>query len=173
MKRDYITIWPPFPMATQPSPIPPLTMHPPIKDQKNFLDDKHRDEPGLDASDGAPIVEHDGTISENTDQARQEFKDEADINYMLSRFGVTQPRNSPTFGSWDDSIDLQQAIESTREARDGYNTLPLQLREKFTTMEDFLRAVDNGSLRIRTQEEKPPTAPPPAESAAPGNQPPG
>lgn len=113
-------------------------MHPPTKDQADIgIEDQT-----LDASNRPG----------NTDTARQEFRDEADINYMLSRFGITQPRGAPTYGEWDDSIDLQSAIESVREARAGYRTLPEELRRKFPSMEDFLRAIDNGSLVLKTEE---------------------
>lgn len=95
---------------------------------------------------------------DNPDRARQEFKDEADINYMLSRFGITQPRGAPTYGEWDDTVDLMTAIGAVAEARDGYEKLPKELREKFPSMEAFLRAVDNGSLVIKP--EAAPSEPP-------------
>lgn len=121
-------------------------MHPPTKDQADI----GVDNPSIDASDS----------EENPDMARQEYAQEADVNYMLSRFGITQPRGAPTFGEWDDSIDLQIALESVREARRGFNTLPKELREKFGTLEEFLTAVDNGSLIIKDEEEPKPPAPP-------------
>lgn len=114
-------------------------MHPPTKDQTDI----GVDNPTIDCSEPRP----DG--SKNEDMARQEFKDEADINYMLTRFGITQPRGAPTYGEWDDSIDLQTAIESVREAREGYKTLPEEMRDKFKSMEDMLTAIDNGSLVIK------------------------
>lgn len=126
-------------------------MHPPIKDQSRL----DVDNPELDASHS----------EENRDMTDQSFKDEADINYMLSRFGITQPRGAPQYGTWDDSIDLQMAIESVREARAGYDTLPKELREKFPSMEYFLRSIDNGSLVIQHNDaEQPVPAPavPPA-----------
>lgn len=93
----------------------------------------------------------------NKNRARQEFKDEADINYMLSRFGVTQPRGTPTYGEWDDSINLQDAIDSVREARAGYSRLDPELRRKFPSMEAMLTAIENGSLVIKDEEApKPP-----------------
>lgn len=114
---------------------------------------------------GAEDVQLDASDrDDNKDTARQEFKDEADINYMLSRFGITQPRGTPTFGEWDDSIDLQSAIESVREARRGYRTLPEELRNKFGTMEEMLTAIDNGSLVIK---DEPAPSEPPATQAAP------
>lgn len=119
-------------------------MHPPIKDQTDI----GQDEPTLDASDGA-ILEN-GT--ENKDMARQEFAQEADVNYMLSRFGITPERGAPTYGEWDDTIDLQQAIASVTEARSAYADLPEELRKKFGSMEELLEAYNNGSLVIKDGE---------------------
>lgn len=113
-------------------------MHPPIKDHTDI----GVDNPSIDASDSPT----------NKDQARQEFKDEADINYMLSRFGITQPRGAPQYGTWDDTIDLQIAIEAVREAQSAYADLPDTLRNKFGSMEDLLRAVNNGTLVIKNEE---------------------
>lgn len=95
----------------------------------------------------------------NKDTARQEFKDEADINYMLSRFGITQPRGTPTYGTWDETLDLQVAIQSVREARTAYADLPKVLRDKFTSMDHLLTAVENGSLVLKDED-----APAPAKT---------
>lgn len=116
---------------------------PPEKDQADI----GRDNETLDASDS----------DDNKDMARQEFAQEADINYMLSRFGITQPRGTPTYGEVDDSIDLQIALEAVREAQAGFKALPPELKDKFKNMADLIRAVDNGSLVIK---EEPPAAPP-------------
>lgn len=123
-------------------------MYPPTKDQTDIGLENQT----LDASHSV----------DNTDMARQEFKQEADINYMLSRFGITQPRGTPTYGTWDDTIDLQDALASVREAKDGYSTLPKELREKFPSMEEFLRAIDNGSLVLQNKDAEQPAAVPPA-----------
>lgn len=124
-------------------------MMPPTKDQADI----GVDNPTLDASHS----------DENPDMARQEYKNEADINYMLSRFGITQPRGTPTFGAWDDTIDLQMALESVREARAGFRTLPKEMTDKFRTMEDMLKAVENGSLVIKDEAApSEPAARPPA-----------
>lgn len=93
------------------------------------------------------------------DTARQEFKDEADINYMLSRFGVTQPRGTPTYGIWDDTIDLQSALQSVHDARTAFRRLPDNLKAKFPRMEDLLTALENGSLVIRNEDAPPDPAP--------------
>lgn len=120
-------------------------MRPPTKDQADI----GVDNPTIDASDGADIPDSD---EPNKDYARQEYKNESDINYMLSKFGVTQPRGTPTYGEVDESIDLQTAITAVREAREGYAKLPDDLRAKFTSMEGLLTAVENGSLVIKNEE---------------------
>lgn len=119
-------------------------MQPPNRDQSHI----GLEEPTIDCSQG--------------DTARQEFAQEADINYMLSRFGVTAPRGAPTYGEIDYTLDLQQAIDSVREARAGYETLPVELRRKFPSMERMLAAIDDGSLVIK-DEEPPPDGPTPQQ----------
>lgn len=125
-------------------------MHPPTKDQANGIG---ADEPTIDCA----VDMYTG--AELADMARQEFKNDADINYMLSRFGVTQPRTAPIYGEWDDSIDLQSALQAVHDAREGFKTLPKEMKEKFHKMEDLLEAYNNGSLVIRN--EKAPENPTP------------
>lgn len=123
-----------------------------LKDQTDIgLDDTP-----LNCSDGAPAPH--GQI--NKDMARQEFAQEADINYMLSRLGVTQPRGTPAYGEWDDTIDLQSAIASVREADAAFQELPADLRRQFPKMTDLVKAVDNGSLVIKDKEPETPVNPP-------------
>lgn len=118
-------------------------MHPPTKDQSDI----GVDNPTLDCSD-------------LPDTARQEFAQEADINYMLSRFNITPARGAPQFGEWDDTIDLQTAITATREAREAYRRVPKELREKFSSMEQLLQAIETGALQIREKPEEPVTPTP-------------
>lgn len=123
-------------------------MRPPTKDQTDI----GIDNPIVDASDGATIEALNGELEENKDMARQEFAKDADINYMLSRFGITPERGAPTYGEWDDNIDLQQALTSVTEARTAFRDLPDELRNKFNSMEDLLTAYNNGSLVIKDGE---------------------
>lgn len=123
-------------------------MHPPTKTHLNI----GLDEPTVDASDGAVIETANGTLLENKDMARQEFAAEADINVMLHKFGIAPERGAPVYGEWDDTMDLQQAIASVTEAKAAYADLPEELRRKFNSMEELLRAYANGSLVIKNEE---------------------
>lgn len=133
-------------------------MMPPTKDQTSI----NVDNPTIDASDGAELPNG----KPNKDMARQEYAKDADINHMLSRFGIVPERGAPTYGEWDDTIDLQSALTATREAAEAYRNLPPELREKFNSMEELLTAVDNGSLVIKDEEL------PKSAAAAPPQPPP-
>lgn len=122
---------------------------PPTKDQT----DLGVDNPVIDASDGAILELSNGEMFENKDMARQEFAQDADINHMLNKFGIAPERGAPTYGEWDDTIDLQQALTSVAEARTAYHDLPDKLKEKFSSMEDLLTAYNNGALVINDGEQ--------------------
>lgn len=122
-------------------------MRPPVKDQT--------DAPSIetiDASNGALLELLEGDVIENKDMARQEYAKDADINNMLSKFGITPDRGAPTYGEWDDTLDLQQALTSVAEARQAYKELPRELKQKFGSMEELLTAYNNGSLVIKDGE---------------------
>lgn len=123
-------------------------MQPPTKDQADI----GLDNVTLDAS----------ASDDNKDRTRQEFAQDADINHMLSKFGVAPARGTPTYGEWDDTIDLQTALDATRQAKAAYRRLPRELQEKFGSMEELVTAVENGSLRIKEEEATPaePASPP-------------
>ena len=107
------------------------------------------DNPTIGASDKAVIqTTPEGDLTDNADTARQEYAKDADINYMLHKFGITPERGAPTFGEWDDTIDLQTALASVHEARNAYAKLPHALTSKFRSMEEILEAYNNGSLVI-------------------------
>lgn len=133
-------------------------MKPPTKDQTDI----GVDNPTKDASHGA-IFSIGEDVKENEDMARHELRDEwareADINNMLNKFGVAPAIGQPKFGEWDDTIDLQQAITSSREARAAFERVPKELQEKFPTLNHLLEAVESGDLVIKNEElpeEKPP-----------------
>lgn len=122
-------------------------MHPPTKDQAD-IDIENQI---LDAS----------ASPENPDLARQEYKNEADINYTLSRFGITNTRGTPIYGETNDSLDLQMALESTRDAKAAFAQLDPQIQKRFGNVNTLLDAVENGDFVISQDKapEETPTVP--------------
>lgn len=89
------------------------------------------------------------------DMARQEQKDDTDINIMLRKFGVNVPQKSGAhYGEWDESLDLQTAYAVVDEAVRGYRSLPLELRNRYASMQAFLNAYYSGELAWYLEEEK-------------------
>lgn len=98
------------------------------------------------------------------DYARQEFKDDADVNILLKRFGVGVPLKQVNYGEQDFNIDLQQALTAVNIAREAYKSLPEGLKAKYPTWQKLLNHIESGNLKIdlTPQEEtpRPPNVPP-------------
>jgi len=86
-------------------------------------------------------------------RTRQEFKDEADINNVVSRFYPFAPPQArvPVYGERDMSLDLHGALMVVQEARESYASLPESLRAKFPTYSEFVNAVADGRVQIIDQ----------------------
>lgn len=94
------------------------------------------------------------------DVTRQEFKDETDINKLLTRYGGNVPLRAATYGGTvDDNIDLQQALGAIADAKHAWRNLPENLRNRYTDWRQLLNALENGQLKLHTEE---PIATPPA-----------
>lgn len=102
------------------------------------------------------------------DATRQEFKQEADINWILTRFavsGVTPPQRTPVYGDRDFDIDLHTGYIAMGDAQRAFNRLPPLLREEYKSYLGLLDAVHNGTfkdalLEADTERGAPPPAPP-------------
>lgn len=82
------------------------------------------------------------------DMARQEFKDETDVNKLLARYGVeAMMRGEPQYAEIDYTMDLQQSLESIREAERAIAKLPVELRTKYSTWERLLDGAYNGEFK--------------------------
>lgn len=84
------------------------------------------------------------------DTARQEFKQEADINYILSRFNVgadTLVKRATAFGEADYTIDLQSALAAVSEAKSAYARMPEHIKTRYAGWRELLDAADNGDLK--------------------------
>lgn len=69
------------------------------------------------------------------DGAKQEFKDECDINVLLRRFNVTgqlpQGVRMPTYGDFDVVTDFHSAANAIAQARESFELMPAEVRRRF------------------------------------------
>lgn len=65
----------------------------------------------------------------------QSDKEDADINTIVKRFGLTGVMPSsprvPTFGDFTEVIDYQSALNAVRQAAEGFMELPADVRSRF------------------------------------------
>lgn len=109
-------------------------MHPAIRSQTSTDQDDISLLTGLDSSD-------------LPDLARQEFRDEADVNQLLSRYGVGVPlQQQPQFGEVDWDLDLHSAFITVDRAQHAFNELPHELKTKYKTTHAMLDAMNSGEL---------------------------
>lgn len=131
-------------------------MHPAERTQADGQQDAYSDDSGLDCS-----LEVDG--HDNKDMARQEFKDETNVNTILARFGIQSHNLPPQFRELDFSLDLQQALGAIAAAKAAYAILPQELRNTYPSVSQFLAAMESGQITIKQgdrPDETPPTDPP-------------
>lgn len=66
---------------------------------------------------------------------QQQFKEESDINVIVERFGLTGklPENGsyPVYGSFDEVVDYQTALNQIRAADEAFMALPGHVRARF------------------------------------------
>lgn len=81
------------------------------------------------------------------DLTRQEYRTEADVNYILSKFGVNGTNQRPIqFGEVNFDMDLQQALGVMDDAKRVHRTLPEPLKERYPTPGAMLQALENGEM---------------------------
>lgn len=105
------------------------------------------------------------------DMARQEYKDEADINKLLYRYGVglVAGQRQPTWGQEIDyEMDLQTALTSIAQAKQAWAGLDPELQKAYPSWRELLNALESGQLRMHATEPtvEAPSAPVPAEPAS-------
>lgn len=96
------------------------------------------------------------------DTTRQEYKDEADINKLLYRFGVNNQVRQGTYGEVVDfDMNLQSALAAVDDAKTAWANLSPELRKHYPTWQQLLVAIDTGALRDKSEEPQPPVQAPP------------
>lgn len=82
------------------------------------------------------------------DKAVQSGKDDADINVILKRFGVTGqlpvPNMEPFYGDFSQEVDYQTALNRVLEADTAFSRLPSEVRNRFSNDPlELIRFLDN------------------------------
>lgn len=119
------------------------------------------DSPGIDALASGP------------DMARQEFRDEVNINNIVARFlstGIPPVQRQPVYGDRDFDIDLHSGYLAIENVQRAFLRLPPALQEKYKNTQGLLDAIHRGEFREDLLEEatRPePPAPEPAPAPAP------
>lgn len=76
-----------------------------------------------------------GLVCEVETLAKQEFRDETDINTILRRFNVSGELPSgvrmPSFGDFTDVHDFQSAANAIAVAREAFDEMPADVRRRF------------------------------------------
>lgn len=114
--------------------------------------------------------------------AKQEFREEADINVIVKRFGLTGQLppvvRTPQYGDFTGITDYHTAVTAVREAEEGFMELPAQIRDRFhndpQALLEFLADKDNhaeaqklGLVKATEPQAQPAAVTPPSTPPAP------
>lgn len=117
------------------------------------------------ASDAAGLACKDKSL------ARQEFKDETNINTIVERFLKTgqlpADTRMPQYADFDGVMDFHSAMNATRKAQESFDRLPAQIRARFHNdpqeLLEFAANPDNNAEAIKLGLLPNPNAPEPAK----------
>lgn len=122
--------------------------------------------------DGKQDIYSEGTglgCDPDEDVTRQEFKDECDVNKILSRLGALPPSRPVHFGGdVDFDVDLLSAYEAVQRAREAYDALSPKIRAQYRDWQTLAADLVSGKL----PEEAPPSPGGTTEGLGPEGGPP-
>lgn len=89
--------------------------------------------------------------------AQQQFKDDADINVIVKRFGLTgelpKDLRVPIDQEFVEVVDYQQALNKVREAQEAFEQMPAHIRSEFDNDAGrFVAFVSDEKNRARAKE---------------------
>lgn len=74
-------------------------------------------------------------VCRDPSRAKQEFRDECDINTIVKRFGITgkmpQGVRMPMFGDFDQVSNFHEAANAIAAARESFSAMPAEVRSRF------------------------------------------
>lgn len=87
---------------------------------------------------------------------QQHFKDDADINVILRKFGqghdIPQSYNPPMYGDFDTGDDYREKLDQIRAAAESFMELPANVRDRFSNdPARLLDFVSNDSNRAEAE----------------------
>lgn len=86
------------------------------------------------------------TVNEEPSLTQQQFAEDADLNVIMKRYGVTDGAIPPGaldpryFGDFTDAPDFRQALDTVRDANEKFQALPADIRNRFLNRPDLLWA---------------------------------
>ncbi|WNK13671.1 MAG: internal scaffolding protein [Microvirus sp.] len=90
-------------------------------------------------------------------RTKQSFKEEADINTLIKRFGVGAPLpqsvRPPSFGDFSSAVvDYQSALNLLNKANSSFMNLPAEVRARFShNPQEFIAFVDDDRNRLEAE----------------------
>lgn len=116
---------------------------------------------------------------------QQSFAEDADINVLVARFGISDGAIPPAvadprfYGDFSDVASFREALDLSRDAVDRFNQLPAKLRDRFGhdpmrlfefvhDPENIEEAVTLGLLRREERAAEPPPVAPAPQKAPEG-----
>ena len=84
-------------------------------------------------------------FDDSEDMARQEFKDECDVNHILRQHGFMG--RPVSYGEYDFDADLTQQMQSRSVFQSWYDSAPVDVREAYPTLGSFLAAFGSGAFK--------------------------
>lgn len=100
------------------------------------------------------------------DLTRQEFREEVNVNNVVSRHGIVS--RPVQFGEWDFDQDLTGSMQATRDVQAAYERLPHEVRVKYPDMAAVVAAIVSGSLKVGSEGVEVPSSPSEPQQAPEG-----
>lgn len=111
-------------------------------------------------------------------RTQQQFKDDADINTIVKRFGITGElpiaERTPLEGEFFDTFDYQQTLNALNNAQQAFDDLPADVRRQFDNdpgrliafLQDDKNRPEAERLGIVNKRPEPPAAEPQKDTAS-------
>lgn len=85
-------------------------------------------------------------FTDSRDVTRQEFKDDADVNIILDRFGVDSfAKRQPRYDEIDYNTDLQSALNTLITVQEGWDRLPDDIKARYPDWRTVVQLMAEGT----------------------------